>query len=194
MEKTMENKGTAMLSKLTSYIRLEENDDGTTRGKYARLVKADFTTSDAWDLYKFYLATASVQLARSLRESNDADSNKYRNDAMDWINKAYYILAQELYSGKADAPALYIAKRNFKAWIATGTFARARCNFKTAERDVVMRSWTLIARMVEADVSDILNGRPRLEQVRNNSAVENAINKYNDKQAKKAAEAEKNAK
>ena len=166
----MEKTNNTMLVKLVNNIGIKTIEDGTTRGTFARLSKADFTSEQAYNAYKLELAYAAVKICDSLKASATAtgaaeEAAKHRNYARQHVQAAYDIIKAELQAqsglNEADGAAFIVRKKHMRAWIATGTFAKLATDYAAKSSAVKMKSAATLQRVVEMDISRILNHADR---------------------------------
>ena len=125
---------------------------------YKRLYKNDFSRDSAFIRYKRMLVYAHVQICRALYEENRAVGNRFATDAVDYLNLAYDILGNEINYNFSNP----VRKKHVRAWREGKEYLQLKAENPEYDRDAVEKSWTIIQRYVEQDVSDILNGRVRL--------------------------------
>ena len=178
-----------VLETLKGNVGLKNTEDGQLKGKFDKLSKKHFSSPDVYELYKAELCYANALINKSVEAQSEEDAARLVNMAREkHIIPAYKLLEKECMLSGVELPegGFTVSKRHVRAWLFTGATARVKTDYNTCETDVVGKSWTSLARYVERDISDILNGRPRLEKAKLAKVVQNQV----DKALKAAAEAE----
>lgn len=197
--------------KLSNNLSIKTMEDGTTRGKFDKLVKKDFSNSEAFSAYTLKLSFASFEVGKALSEEEEKEEAKgkekekkaeeagrHRNLAIQHLNDAFTLLAAEM---KAEGVKEEIAsafenkpvkKSTLRKWLAGGTFAHIKTNYADATRTLNMKNIPALQRCVECFASDIINGRESLRVVQCEKVTEkvNAAEKAKEAEEKAKAEAE----
>lgn len=201
--------------KLSNNLTVKTMEDGTTRGKFDKLVKKDFTSAEAFSTYTLKLSFASYEVGKALSEEEEAEEAKgkekekkaeeagrHRNLAIQHLNDAFALLAAEMKASgvKEEIASAFegkpVKKSTLRKWLAGGTFARIKTNYADASRTLNMKNIPALQRCVECYASDIINGRESLRVIQNEKVSEkvNAAKKAEEEAAKAAKEAEEEAK
>lgn len=159
--------------KLTRNLYTVVTEDGTTRGKFDKLTRKDFSSKDAFNAYSLKLSFASFEMGKALSEEDDRaeEAGRHRNLAIAHINDAFKLLAAEIkLNGTQEAIASAfeagpVKKATMRKWLASGAFARIKTNYADASRTLNMKNIPSLQRLVECLASDIINSRTSLAVV-----------------------------
>lgn len=156
-------------SKLSNNLIIVKTEDGTTRGKFDKLLNKDFSSREVASSYSLRLAFASYEIGKCLAEEDDAEeASRHRNLAMDFLNEAISLLASEMRLEGLDDEMNEILenkplkKSTLRKWIASGAFARIKTDYASASRTLSMKNTPAIQRLLECYVGDLLNDRVSL--------------------------------
>ena len=175
----------SMLEVLKNNFGTVDNGDGTTRGKFTRLSEKNFSAKEVWERYKFCLSCACVNVQAAISADTIPEQGKYNNRALKWLIECYQIVTKE-----TGAAGIVIFKKHFRKWIVSGVFARGKVNYATGEHSIVMKSWRSLQRVVEIDMSNILNGVDRMTNIVGNAGTAKVVTDYQQKQADAGKQAE----
>lgn len=155
--------------KLSNNLIIVKTEDGTTRGKFDKLLNKDFSSREIASSYGLKLAFASYEIGKCLAEEDNAEeASRHRNLAMDFLNEAISLLASEMRLEGLDDETNEILKNKplkkstLRKWIASGAFARIKTDYASASRTLSMKNTPALQRLLECYVGDIMNKRVSL--------------------------------
>ena len=186
-----------VLFALVNSISTREREDGTTAGKFTLLKANDFSSRDVFNAYKQELRYALDLLVKASRLDGE-EKARIRNMALNnHLLPAYKLLEKEMLISGAVLPefGLTLTKKQVESMMFC--IGQLKIDYSTGSNGINARGENVFRKMVELDVSNIINGRERWLGLRDNVKLTERIAKQEERDAKKAerekAKAEKEA-
>ena len=157
-------------------------------------IKADFTKAAKAEA-EAEAEAAKAELEAAQAALNNAEEDKKAEAEAEAAAKAAKcaLLIEAAQSGGRPIESINLNKKHIRAWIATGNFARVKTDYRSGVREIEMKSWIVLRRMIECDIADIINQRPRMEKVNANKSTLAMFAKVEKNASEAAAKAAKAA-
>lgn len=175
-----------VLCALVNSIGLREKADGTTSGKFTLLKANDFSSRDVFNEYKQECRYALDLLVKASRLDGE-EKARVRNMALaNHLLPAYKLIEKEMLISGAVLPeyGLTLTKKQVESMM--HCIGQLKIDYATGANTIDARGENVFRKMVELDISNIVNGRPRWEGMRENVKNTERIKKQEERNAKKA--------